>query len=327
MPGGGAGGSVETSGHALTIDGARVDTGAASGTSGTWLLDPTDLTIDTNAAASIATALASGGVTVQTTGSGATATYGGIATSGGSGDITITSAIAWGSNTTLTLDAYHSVLVNANITATGSGAGLGVKYNDGGSGGNLLTGAGASVTLPGSASLTINGQSYTLITSAAALQAMGTSGYYALANNIDASGIGNFVPIGYNPAQAGDNLIYETNRSPIAFSGIFDGLGHAVSGLAVNSGSADNLGLFSNIGSGSIVRNLGLVGGSITGGFYDVGMLAGENFGTIVNDYATGAVVGADSVGGFIGFNDRGGTISSSYASGAVTGLSDAGGL
>lgn len=64
---GGNGGQIETSGHGLTVDGARVDLGGrGAGQSGLWLLDPSDYTITSGAAAAIGTALASGNVTVTT---------------------------------------------------------------------------------------------------------------------------------------------------------------------------------------------------------------------------------------------------------------------
>lgn len=46
---GGSGGFVETSGHALDVAGIRVNTGAPSGKSGTWLLDPYDIEVRTTA--------------------------------------------------------------------------------------------------------------------------------------------------------------------------------------------------------------------------------------------------------------------------------------
>ena len=67
----GDGGSVETSGHLLDFAGGRVDTSARNGRSGSWLLDPTDLTIDTAAAATISSNLATTNVTIETTASGA----------------------------------------------------------------------------------------------------------------------------------------------------------------------------------------------------------------------------------------------------------------
>ncbi|MBC8831945.1 hypothetical protein IAI13_37130, partial [Escherichia coli] len=45
--------------------------------------------------------------------------------SGGSqaGDITIAAPIVWASGSTLTLNAYHSIMVNANLFLTGSAGG------------------------------------------------------------------------------------------------------------------------------------------------------------------------------------------------------------
>ena len=78
---------------------------------------------------------------------------------------------------------------------------------------------------------------------------------------------------------------------------------------------------------GGVARNIGLVGGSVTGvsgggAYYNFGMLAGKNAGTIANAYATGTVSANgnpfDAMGDLVGNNS--GTVSSSYASGTVNG-------
>ena len=106
---GGNGGSVETSGHSLDIAGAQVDTSAAAGAAGTWLLDPDDYTIDAAQAATIVSNLASGNVTIMTSALG----------SGGNGDIFVNFRVDWSSANSLTLSAYRNIAVNANITNTG----------------------------------------------------------------------------------------------------------------------------------------------------------------------------------------------------------------
>ncbi len=75
------------------------------------------------------------------------------------------------------------------------------------------------------------------------------------------------------------------------------------------------------------IRDIGLIGGSVSGGNY-VGGLVGQNYSsTISNAYATGAVSGTgDYVGGLVGLNYRG-TINNAYATGAVSGSSYIGGL
>ena len=299
----GNGGFVETSGAALNIAGALVSTAAPNGKSGTWLLDPADFVIDASQASNIQTALAGGNVVVLTDGSG----------SGGSGDIVVNSPISWSSNSFLTLDAYHSVLVNANITASGKPSGLIVFYNDGGTGGNFLTGQGASVTFTSSNSLlAINGQLYTLLYTASDLQNLpqaGSGGYFALANNIDLGSIPNFSPISNTPA-------------------VFDGLGHTISNLTINNVSSNNLGLFS-VNKG-IIRNVGLINATVIGGDNQssIGTLVGYSpFGIIVNDYATGSIVvgnSANGVGGLVGYVH---SIQSSYASVTVTAGDNASGV
>ncbi len=162
------------------------------------------------------------------------------------------------------------------------------------------------------------------------------SGDYALGTNIDASataswngGLG-FMPIGYSPLSTTNSIIPSgygplvgVNATPGQFVGAFDGLGHTISNLTINNTGAFNLGLFSWIGAAGTVQNVGLLNGSLTAGsgYQNFGLLAGWNFGTITNAYATGTVSAGNSsyIGGLVGWN-WGGTITSSHAAVNVTG-------
>jgi trimeric autotransporter adhesin len=119
-PAGGNGGSIETSGATVNINpSATITASAPGGRAGTWLVDPKDLTIDSTAAASIRTSLNNGtNVTEQTTAT--TASGAGQINNSGSGNITVSSAITWSNPaTTLTLDAYNAIDVNAMINGSG----------------------------------------------------------------------------------------------------------------------------------------------------------------------------------------------------------------
>ena len=84
------------------------------------------------------------------------------------------------------------------------------------------------------------------------------------------------------------------------------------------------MGLFGYVDGGSIV-SLGLEDLEVTGDD-NVGGLAGQNNGLVVDCYATGSVTGeGSSVGGLVGENR--GTVTGSYATGSVTGVSQVGGL
>lgn len=134
---GGNGGLIETSGHWLDVAGIKVNANAPNGKSGTWLLDPTDVTIQligpttatyTNTAnvfaqtgpvaASILqiidlqNALIGADITVSTAGAGA-----------GAGNITVADALTWPTHI-LTLNAGNSVIINAAVTGNAIGSGL-----------------------------------------------------------------------------------------------------------------------------------------------------------------------------------------------------------
>ena len=166
---------------------------------------------------------------------------------------------------------------------------------------------------------------------------------YELANDLDfgtaAVGFG-WAPIGY----------YRGSYSNAGFSATFEGNGRTVSNLFINRGGADNVGLFGYIGSGGVVRGVGLrsvyvvgsakVGGlvgrnhgivnasnatgTVSGVYSHVGGLVGINYGTITASYATGTVSSGShsyGVGGLVGYN--GGTITASYATGTVSSIGD----
>jgi hypothetical protein len=123
----------------------------------------------------------------------------------------------------------------------------------------------------------------------------------------------------------GDVWIGGAGFVPIkGFSGVFDGQGRIIRTLFINRPSTWNTGLFESTNS-SVIRNVGLVGGSITG-FNVVGALVGANYGTVSNSYADVAVTGQIGSGGLVGRHGSG-VLSDSYALGAVTGTVSVGGL
>jgi hypothetical protein len=162
------------------------------------------------------------------------------------------------------------------------------------------------------------------------------SGRYCLNNDIDASTIGNFNPLGGN-----------TNQ----FTGVFEGQGHTISNLTIEA--SGYVGLFGYIGTAGTVRNVSLTNVNIRDEEGAGGALAGQNNGTVENVSVSGQVVGSgdtgalvgdnlgeilissstasvesfsgNSVGGLVGSNDQNGFVSQSCATGAVNGNSHTG--
>ena len=170
---------------------------------------------------------------------------------------------------------------------------------------------------------------------------------FVLTNHLDFEGV-TVIPIGYADFDK-EGQIYGT-----PFTGIFDGNGYSIRNPTLTDYESSCLGLFRWIGPGGQVKNLGVVGLSISG-YYGIGGLCGYNdSGTITDCYAAGGVTGDVSVGILCGSNRNGtidrcfaigeargstystgglcgvndfGTISTSYSTSTVTGWSNVGGL
>ncbi|MEN6411520.1 MAG: GLUG motif-containing protein, partial [Veillonellales bacterium] len=323
----GSGGSVETSGHTLTVAStAKVNTLADHGTTGSWLLDPYNFTIDDTGtagmkAADLSADLQASNVTIQTldgrvSASGVPQTI--SCTAASNGDINVNSEVDWSSHT-LTLSAYNNIHINAPMNAAGT-AGLALEYGQAAAAGNTCSYyVNAPVNLASTASFSTKlGSSgatntYTIVNSTDGLAQMNfSSDYYALGTNLDFNGQGR-----------------TTSVIPI-FSGTLAGLGHTISNLTIHSDNIGYIGLFG--ASGGTIRDVGLIDDTVTStgnNSYNVGGLVGLNAGgTITDCYATGSVSATGSstyAGGLVGQNDNG-TITNCYSTGSVSGNS-AGGL
>jgi filamentous hemagglutinin family protein len=346
----GNGGNVETSGSYLDVSNTTVNLTGAHGATGTWLLDPSDLTISnavtsnvnlssgTNTAeqlsssqvpnlnvGALTTALLTANVLVQTDVTG----------TGGSGDITVLNNISWSSGNTLTLSAYRNVVLETGVSiANSGGATVNLRADNTGTGTGVVTfkaGSGVSLTAGGAVNIFYNPLSYTspmnytsevmgvtptaymLVNTAAELAEIKTnlSADYALGANITLSG--NFTPIG---------------NSTTPYTGSFDGQGFALTNLTITDATTGgNIGLFGDT-SHATIANVSLINAAITetAQANTVGALAGyANSTTFTNDSMTGSVaVSAKNtsnnlyVGGLIGYLNTG-TLTNSNATAQIT--------
>jgi hypothetical protein len=132
-PGGGNGGTIETSAaHVNIARHTRITTAAAKGRIGTWTIDPVDFTIAPTggniSGATLSALLVTNSVVISTLIAGTDNTVPGTppvtslySTAPGNGDINVDDAVSWAAaptTTTLTLNAFRDVNVNAAITAT-----------------------------------------------------------------------------------------------------------------------------------------------------------------------------------------------------------------
>ncbi|MCL2179138.1 MAG: hypothetical protein FWC28_02585 [Proteobacteria bacterium] len=123
-----------------------------------------------------------------------------------------------------------------------------------------------------------------------------------------------------------------SNWTPIGtqdarFNGSFDGGGFTITNLHMDAPNSDHQGLFGYIGLGALIRNLGVIGGTVSGNDSVGGVVGLHFYGTVQGCYATSNVNGKGAVGGVVGKNDGRGTVQNCYATGSVNGDNSAGGV
>ena len=286
----GNGGFIETSGDSVKItDSAVITTKSATGTSGLWLIDPTNFTVAASGGdmtgAALGAALELGSVEIQSSQGG----------SGTEGNVNVNDTVSWSADSVLTLTAINNINVNKSLTASGANAGLALNY-----GGDYAVN-GAQVTLSGSgATLTMNGNAYTVVHSLSQLTSLiaaNPTGRFALVEDIPTSG----------------TTTTYTGAVVSSLSGTLAGLGHTITGLKITS-TSNTVGLIGTLGSGGSIRDLGLINATVSGK-QSVGTVVGINNGNLTNVYTTGSTVSGSSyyVGGLVGRSNAG-TLSSVYA-------------
>ena len=256
----------------------------------------------------------------------------------------------WSTGSTLTLNAFHDIYIDAPITVAGPGV-------------VSLTGNAAELRLrPHRLQRQPRlhrrgqhrhaGQPHHQRPTLRAGEQRGPAGERHLANPTSSYALAN----SYDATSDGT---YAAAAIPTTFTGTFEGLGNTISNLTISSSTApadEGIGLFASV-TGNI-SDLALSGGSLTGNA-NVGALAGFDDGnvsnvafehggdgvlprrrfdrrvrrtgrTLTNSSSTGNVVGVlvdrcrsgepGAIGGLIGQLDAG-SVTASYATGAVTAL------
>jgi filamentous hemagglutinin family protein len=335
-----------SAGGSVSLDGANqiADLGAFSVTGGGLSL------ADAQSLAIADPVSASGNVTLATSGAGNITLDAGVKlASTSSSALTLQAAdnlILNGSislaSGVINLAAVGSTAVNAPITVSGAGS-VNLRAGDetilGKSVLELSFGAGASINYGATdngGKLHINGQGYTLLyalSDGGQARDSGTHDIAGIQNNIAAGGLGGRYALASDLTQS-DQTVFAQALVGGAFYGLFEGLGHTITGLTiVDPTPGDQAGLFATVeAGGATVRDLNLVGGSVrlAGGGANgaAGGFAGVNNGLLINDDTTGAVSGGteDAVGGLAGVSATG-AIANAWATGPVSGVTDVGGL
>lgn len=147
-----------------------------------------------------------------------------------------------------------------------------------------------------------------------------TAGYEELAGPTANEGKG-WQPIGY-----GEHVVSGCGEGFLTYglTGTLDGQGFEICDLFIHRPEESALGLFAYLDDGGIIKNIGVVNGTVVG-YNVIGSLVGENEGGIISScYSTGSVTGHANIGGLVGRIYKG-NINNSYATGSVKGGSSTG--
>ncbi len=119
-----------------------------------------------------------------------------------------------------------------------------------------------------------------------------------------------------------------SDSSPVPiFQGTFHGNGHTISGVSYTE-KGSKVGLFRTLTQSAVVEDLTVTGTlEPQGTASSVGLLAGENYGTIRRCSAQGTVSGQEDVGGLVGLNGEEGLLLACSSNAQVTGVTNAGGI
>jgi len=336
-PNGGNGGFIETSAARVNIaDGIQITTAAASGTTGQWLIDPVDISIAASGGnvtgSTLATALQSTSVTLDTAGAGTCTGAACSALTGTSGDIFVNdniNVVNGSADTTLTLKANRDIVMSEgkSISRTGS-----FKLNtifwadsDATGGGVITTGNANSASSTGT-SISSNGGDITL------------GGGSNLATGY-AKGRSSGIPTGMGVLLAGTALDSGGGNIVIRGEGAEVGSGGNVHGVWMRGGTSINSGTGTIEIIGKSPSTTGYRNGVITDDGQTVQILSASTSATAIQingDASTTVTTGVDNccafgvffwkgtllaatgAGGGIAINGQGGTVSAGGGGGGL---------
>lgn len=349
-PDSGNGGFIETSGLNVNIaKDVKVTTLAKNGAVGDWLIDPTDFNINAGDDAQTLNSIGANTLSDKLESTNVTIATMGVATPGELGDINVNSAVSWGANTKLTLNAHNDINIKDTVSINGDTGSLALNYS-----GRVNVINGGSVKLNGAnTAYSENGNAFQILRTATDLNQLTGAGasnkFFALGGDIDAS-----VMSTWNGGKGFDGYGDNDSTYTSVFKTVFNGLGNTINDFYVNRPTENYVGLFGVFSNGTL-SNLNINGTVIGKG--QTGMVAGQlsaanvynvnTSGTVKGDHQVGGAFGYayanklidninssvnvtgdnDEVGGIIGYSYSDILVSKLRYSGAVKGHSKVGGL